>query len=67
MLKVDYRAKIRQIRKSRGISTVHISRTMGKHDQWLWNVEKGRKKLDADDVIRLAEILNCSIDDIFLT
>jgi transcriptional regulator with XRE-family HTH domain len=63
---MSYGARIREIRKSRGIGSAFISRAMGKYDGWLSRVERGHLKLSVEEVPPMAKLLGCAIDSIFL-
>lgn len=63
---ITIRSRIREIRKSRGINSVYVSRELGKYDSWLSKVEHNGVKLSVEDVPQLAKILFCTIDDILM-
>lgn len=58
-------AKVREIRKGKGVTQTHINKKLGKSVGWLNNIEKGRRTISADELKQIADILEVSIDDFF--
>ena len=57
--------RLRQIRKSKGITQTFIAKKMGKTFAWYNNIERGYTRLLAEDAKRIAEILGVDIREIF--
>lgn len=57
--------RLRKIRKSKGITQTFIAQKMGKTPAWYSNVERGYRRLLAEDAKRIAEILGVDIREIF--
>jgi DNA-binding XRE family transcriptional regulator len=62
---VKINEKLRQIRKSKGITQTFIAQKMGKTSAWYSNIERGYTRLLAEDAKRIAEILGVDIREIF--
>lgn len=58
--------QLRKIRESRGISQTYIAKKLGyKHASGYSNIEAGIRKLDVVKAKKIADILNCDIEDFF--
>lgn len=58
-------ARIRELRKSRGVSQRSIQKKLNKYESWLCGVENGTVQLYAKDIPGLADALGVSIADIY--
>lgn len=57
--------RIKELRKERGLSLAKISKELGfKTQQGYFYIEKGKTKLKVDHLLKLARILDISIDDL---
>lgn len=61
---MNYGARIRELRSSRGLKAKFVAAKLGLSSAQYCDLEKGRKKLTADIVARLACILDVKTDDI---
>lgn len=57
--------RLRKIRKDKGITQTYIARKLGKTSGWYSNIERGDRKLSAEDAKKIAEVLNIDINEIF--
>ncbi|MGB9813488.1 MAG: helix-turn-helix transcriptional regulator [Thermovenabulum sp.] len=57
--------RLKKIRKSKGITQTYIARKMGKTCGWYSNIERGNRKLSAEDAKKIADILGVDIKEIF--
>ena len=60
-LRLNIGKRIAQIRSSKGISQTFVARLMGKTPQWLSNIEKGRRPIEAAELSQLAKILEVDV------
>ena len=49
--------KIAEVRKQKGLSQKHIATKMNRTPQWLSNIERGVRSISADELAKLAVIL----------
>lgn len=56
---------IRHLREKTGISQAELSRKLGFSRSYMNKLEKSDKNLNVATALRIAKILNCSLDDIF--
>ncbi|SDJ20865.1 helix-turn-helix transcriptional regulator [Natribacillus halophilus] len=57
---------LRAIRKSKGVTQAFISRELGySYPSGYANIEMGRVKLSLHNAMKIAEILNVDVEDIF--
>lgn len=61
---MNYGANIKRIRLSKGIMAKYMAQKLGISKGSYCDLEKGRKKLSADLIVKIAEILNVNTDDI---
>jgi transcriptional regulator with XRE-family HTH domain len=54
-------SNIKYIRERKGVTATHITSLMGYSPQWLNNIEKNRRTIKADDLLRIANILGVDI------
>ena len=59
-------ARIREIRKSKGINQQFIVNKMGKYTTWLTAIEYGNRKISLIDLMGIADILQVPISEFFL-
>ena len=57
--------RLREIRKSKGITQSFIAKKMGRTSAWYCNIERGNRRLLAEDAKRIADILGVDIREIF--
>lgn len=55
---------IRRLREEKGISQLEFAIAMGVTQGAVSHWETGRRKPDIDDLVRMAELLNCKLDDL---
>jgi len=58
-------SRVRQIRESRGLSQAALARLLGVSRPTLSLIETGKRKLGAEELKRLADIFNTSVDVLF--
>ena len=59
------RLKLRQLRKSKGISQTHISKVLGyTYPSGYSNIENGRSQLKLEQAKVIAEILGVTVDEL---
>lgn len=58
------RENIRETRKKKNITADMLSESLGRSKNWFSQVERGRQKIDVDDLKRVAEELDCSVSDL---
>ena len=49
--------KIAEVRKQKGLTQKHIATKMNRTPQWLSNIERGVRSISADELAKLAVIL----------
>ena len=57
--------RIRELRELKGVSRKQIADAVGVSDVAVYYWEIGRQKPSADKLPKLAELLGCSIDELF--
>lgn len=55
---------IKQCRISRGLSQEDIAEKMGLSKQFILQLEQGNRKVPIDRLIQIADILDCSLDEL---
>ena len=58
---IKFGKKMREARESRGLSQKDISRLLGVSDAFISQVENGKKKLNADNLIKISKVLDLNI------
>lgn len=59
------RAKLRSLRKQRGVSQTFLSEKLGyNHPSGYSNIENGRTKLSFDDATKIAGLLGVTVNDL---
>jgi len=66
MTSITYGQKIKKIRESRKIAAKDVSRAMRKDPFWISRIESGAVQIELEDVPVLAELLRCTLEDMFL-
>lgn len=56
--------RVAEIRKLRGLTQDKLAELVGITKQQIWNLEKGRRKLHQEWLIKIAKALNCNIEDL---
>jgi transcriptional regulator with XRE-family HTH domain len=56
--------RVRERREALGITQVALGKTLGIEQSNVSAIERGRAGVSLDRLIRLAEILECSLDDL---
>lgn len=56
--------KLREIRKSRGLTMAELGKMVGITESAIGLYEKGRRKPDFEMLLKLGEALDCSVDSI---
>nr|WP_229105579.1 helix-turn-helix transcriptional regulator [Bacillus paralicheniformis] len=64
-MQVSLYQEIEKIRKDKGITKIHISRSFNKTPAWYSAISKGKRQLKADDLEKMAEILGVAPKDFF--
>lgn len=54
--------RILELRNEKGISGAKLAEMLGISPQYLYNLEKGTKRLNEDILVKLAEVFNTSTD-----
>jgi transcriptional regulator with XRE-family HTH domain len=62
-----YGQKIKRIRLSRKIAARDVSRAMKKDVFWISRIESGAVQIEPEDVPVLANLLRCTLDEMFLS
>lgn len=58
---------IRKLREAKGIKQVEMAKMLGyKSTSKYWEIENGDKGLPISKAVKAAEILGCTLEDIFL-
>lgn len=57
--------RIREIRKSKGITQVYINQQLGRSTSWLSNIEQGRRILNVEMLEMVAEALGVPVEALF--
>lgn len=57
--------KIRELREKAGLTTAEIASAMGLCVSTVYKWENGPNQPTADNLLKLAELLHCTIDEIF--
>ena len=55
---------IRKMREARGLTLTEFATAMGVTPGAVSHWENGRRKPDIDDLVRIAQLLNCKVDDL---
>lgn len=55
---------IRQCRISKGFTQEDIAEKLGLSKQFILQIEQGKRKIPVDRLIQIANILNCTLDDL---
>lgn len=63
-LSESQRENLRDIRKNKNISADYISEQIGKSKNWYGQIERGRQKIELNDLKLVAEVLNSSVKDL---
>lgn len=57
--------RIANVRKSKGITQTFVAKRLKKTPQWLSNIEKGRRTIEAEELNKIAEILGENVGIFF--
>lgn len=57
--------KIKQLREKKGISQAELARRIGFGRSYMNMLEKSKRQPNITTALRIANILDCSLDDIF--
>ena len=60
---MDYRKRMRELRKSRGLTQTQVGAFLGKSQQGYNHIEAGRAELSIEDMIRLCRFYGVTTDD----
>lgn len=60
--KVDYRARIRNVREDRDLTQAQIGKLLNKSQQGYNHIEAGRAELKIDDLVKLCRFYDLSAD-----
>lgn len=55
---------IRKLREAKGFSQLEFATALGVTQGAVSHWENGRRKPDIDDLVRIAELLGCKLDDL---
>ena len=55
---------IRRLREAQGFSQLEFAMALGVTPGAVSHWENGRRKPDIDDLVRIAQLLNCKVDDL---
>lgn len=55
---------IRQCRISKGFTQKDIAEKLGLSKQFILQIEQGKRKIPVDRLIQIANILDCTLDDL---
>ena len=55
---------IRRLREEKGFSQLEFAMALGVTQGAVSHWETGRRKPDIDDLVRIAQLLNCTLDDL---
>lgn len=55
---------IRRLREAQGFSQLEFAMALGVTQGAVSHWENGRRKPDIDDLVRIAQLLNCKVDDL---
>lgn len=55
---------IRKLREAKGFSQLEFAMALGVTQGAVSHWENGRRKPDIDDLVRIAELLGCKLDDL---
>ena len=61
----DVGARIRELRKARGLTLREVAERVGWSASYLSQLEKGKQKWNRDNLTRLAEVLGVAVIDFF--
>lgn len=54
--------RIRKTRRMRDLTGAEVAKKLGISTQYYYNIERGRRKLSADNAIKLADIFEVHLD-----
>lgn len=55
-------SRIREIRRAKGFSGTEVAEKLGISPQFYYDIERGKKRLNSDNAVYLAELFNVSLD-----
>jgi transcriptional regulator with XRE-family HTH domain len=56
--------EIRRLREERGISQQELAQALGVTQGAVSHWENGVRKPDIDDIVKIAQLFNCKVDDL---
>ncbi|MCS7234420.1 MAG: helix-turn-helix transcriptional regulator [Armatimonadota bacterium] len=63
---MELESRVRRVRQSRGLSQAELARAVGLSPQALSAVEAGRYVPNTAVALRLAQVLGCAVEDLFV-
>jgi transcriptional regulator with XRE-family HTH domain len=57
--------RIKEIRKSCGVTSAHVSTMLERSKSWLSNVESGRREISAKDLKAVADVLRIPVQEFY--
>jgi putative transcriptional regulator len=66
MVKVEFKNRIREVRKKKGLKQVDLARIVGVFQSEISEIECGRRKPSIYLAKKIAKALGVSLDDLFL-
>ncbi len=64
--KKEIGCRVKNLRIENGIAQTELARAIGVSQTHLSNIETGKVGLTTENLVKLAEVLNCSLDEILL-
>lgn len=64
---MSYSDKLRIARVSKGYTLEELGSLVGRSKQYMYSLEKGSIRLSYDMAVKIADALNTTTDDLFLT
>lgn len=64
--KKEIGCRVKNLRIQNGIAQTELARAIGVSQTHLSNIETGKVGLTTENLVRLADVLNCSLDEILL-
>lgn len=61
---MDKAFRIRELREKRNLSGVYVAEKLDISPQFYYDIEKGKKKLSAENAVKLAEVFGVSVDQV---
>jgi transcriptional regulator with XRE-family HTH domain len=62
---MEFGTRIKAIRESKGITSSYVAEKLGLSPMGYWQIEHNKVRLKADHAVRISEILNVDVKEIF--